>query len=818
MPSFDSLLSDVRHGVRALARNRGLTATVLVTFALCLGANIALFTIVRAVLLTPLPFSHPEQLVTVYNGYPNAGVARAGISSTFYLERHEGIAAFAESAALHGGGVTIGDSGSPERVASMNVTPSFFRTLGVSAALGRTFTEEEGTDGKNNVILLSDGIWRQKFGADPAIVGRQVRLNGGKMSTVVGVMPADFHYLSSRARVWLPIAFGPDDRKEDRRHSNNFEMIARLKPDATIAAAKAQIIALNQAAEAHDPYAKIVADAGFFSEVADLHDDHVAQTRPIVIALQAGVLLLLAIGVVNLINLLLVSASVRAKELSVRQVLGASTGQLARQIFAETLVLAVVGGALGLGVGWLGLRGLDLLGAGRQLPHAGEFRLDGFVCLVALGASVVLGFVLALPVLWQSVHRNLAGSLSVESRGGTTSRDAHLLRHILIGAQFALAFLLLASAGLLALSFSRVLAIKPGFQPDHVLSAEFTLPNPKYINDDARIAFLARLEHELQTVPGITSVAFGTMMPFGPTADNNAVTVEGYTPPAGDSLQAHFMSGVTGDFFTTLGIPLREGRLLTSDDVARKDRVCIIDEVVAKRYWPKGNALGGRINNGPPDSGDKLFTVIGVVGAIKQEGLVKQRAAGEVYLPYSFYAGRTIGVAIRTTQAPESLGPALRAAVLRLDSDLPLSELKPMPMHIDDTLAQRRSPLLLAIIFSALALLLAGVGLYGVLAYAVTQRRREIGVRMALGAHPAQIRAQFLGLGARLVVIGSGIGLVLAWWAGQLLTSQLYDVDASRPLVFGVTLLVLVIIALIACFLPAARAARVPPMEALRGD
>jgi predicted permease len=818
MLSLDSLLADVRHGVHALGRDRGFSLTALVTFALCLGANVALFAVVRAVLLKPLPFPEPDRLVAVFNGYPKAGVERAGISVPYFLERQAGVTAFAAAAAVQGGGVTLGEGGAPERVAAMNVTPGFFRVLGVTAALGRTFNDEEGLKGKEQVLVLSDGLWREKFGADPGIVGRAVRVGGGAKFTVIGVMPPGFRYLSSEARLWKPLAFGDDDRKPDRRHSNNFEMIARLKPGATIAEVQSQIAALNQAAAKTDPYAKLVADAGFNTNVVGLQDDYVAQTRPLVLLLQAGVLLLLGIGLVNLTNLLLVRTSARAKELSIRQVLGADRVQLARQILAETLILALAGGVLGLGVGWLGLRGLDLVGAGR-LPHAGDFQLDAAVCLVALAAAAGVGLLLAWPVLWQTSHRNLASALSVESRGGTTTRAAHRLRHALIVAQFALAFVLLASAGLLGLSFTRVLAVQPGFQADQVLTAMVPLPAPRYKEDKDRVAFVERLSQELKTVPEIAAAGFGSMMPFTDLASVNAITVEGYTPVAGESLQAHYMGGVTGDYFGALRIPLREGRLLTADDTARQARVCVIDEAVARRYWPKGNAIGGRIFNGVPEPGQEPFTVVGIVGTVKQEDLVKQRSSGAVYLPFAHYAGSYVSLVVRTTTpAPETAGPALRTALRRVDPDLPLTGLKPLQLRIDETLVQRRSPLMLAGIFSALALLLAAVGLYGVLAYAVAQRRREIGVRMALGAEPAQIRTQFLALGARLVVAGAVLGGLGAWWSGRAMHTLLFGVETARPVVFGATLAVLVVIALAACLLPAARAASVPPMEALRSD
>jgi predicted permease len=814
MPSLDAFSRDVRLAFRGLVRDKGFTTAALLTFALCIGANVALFAVVNAVLIRPLPYPNPAQLVTVFNQYPKAGVDRAGASVPHYLERRAGVAAFAEAAAYRDNGATIGDAGSPDRAVSMDVTPSFFKVLGVSAAMGRTFTEEEGFYGKDDVLLLSDGLWRQDYASDPGIIGRKVRVDG-KPKTIVGVMPAAFRFGNSRAQLWEPLAFSDDDKKPDRRHGNNMNMIARLRPGVSIGEAQSQVDALNKRAEAVDPYAKLVADAGFHTAVADFHKDFVEQVRPMLLLLQGGVLFLLLIGTVNLANLLLVRASARAKEFSVRQVLGAGRVQLARMLVTETLVLALAGGLLGLGLGWAGLHGLETLGV-NDLPHFGTYSLDPYVCLVALAASLLVGLLLALPMLWNTLRDNLALALSVESRGGTTTRAAHRLRHALIIAQFALAFTLLVGAGLLALSFSKVIAVSPGFRPENVLSGGVSLPYDHYKEDKQRFAFTQRLGQELRAVPGVTAVGFTTSVPFDSNHDDNAISIEGQPPAPGQSLQTHYTSGVTGDLFAALGIPLREGRFLTADDSTRGVRVCVIDDDVARRYWPGGNALGHRLWNGAPDKPDQAFAIVGIVGATKVEDLADSKAKGSIYFPYFHYAGSQIKVVLRTMQAPQAAGPALRAAVLRVDPELPVSDLKTMAARLDESLVSRRSPLMLAGIFAGVALVLAAVGIYGVLAYAVAERRREIGVRMALGALPTQILAQFLALGAKLVVIGSILGGFGGWLIGRAMVSLLFGVGGAQPLVFAGAALLLSLVAMTACLVPAARAARVPPMEALR--
>jgi len=816
MSFLDPVLRDLRLAFRGLARDKAFTAAALLTFALCLGANVALFAVVDAVLIKPLPYPHPEQIVIVFNQYPKAGVDRSGASPPHYLERRSGVAAFAEAGAYRDGGVTLGEAGSPDRVATMSVTPSFFRVLGVEPALGRTFAEEEGVYGKDDVIVLSNALWRQDYGADPKVIGRKVRADG-TAKTVIGVMSADFRFGTSKAQLWTPLCFSDDDKKANQRHSNNMSMIARLRPGSTLAQAQAQVDAVNKHGLESDPYVKLVIDAGFHTTVADFHKDYVAETRPMLLLLQAGVLFLLLIGTVNLANLLLVRATARAKEFSVRQVLGAGRLQIARLLVTETLLLSLVGGLLGLGLGWAGLRGLESLGV-NDLPHFGTYALDGEVCAVALAASVLTGLLLALPMLWHTLQGNLALALSVESRGGTTTRSAHRLRHALIVAQFALAFTLLVGAGLLALSFSKVLAVNPGFRPENVLSGSIPLPYARYKEQKTQLAFSERLGQELRALPGVTAVGFSTGGPFDGNQNDNAVSIEGQPPIPGKSIQTHFTSGVTGDYFAALGIPLREGRVINADDSSRAQRVCVVDEDVARLYWPGKSPLGHRLYNGVPDKKEEAFTIVGVVGPIKSRDLAETRAHGAVYFDFYHYNSTYMTVVLRTSQPPSAVGASLRAAVLRIDPELPVVDLKPMAARLDESLVSRRSPLMLAGIFAGVALVLAAVGIYGVLAYAVAERRREIGVRMALGALPQQIMTQFLSLGARIVAVGSVLGVIGGWLIGRAMVSLLFGVGAAQPAVFACAAALLSVVAMTACLVPALRAARVPPMEALRSS
>lgn len=574
MASLHLVFRDLRQAVRSLLREKGFTATVLLTLALCLGANVVIFSVVRSVMFRPLPFPNPEQLAVVYNGYPKAGVDHAGASTPNYYERKGAIAAFTEIAVYRGGSAILGEAGSPERISMGQATPSFFRILGVQPQLGRFFTEEENEYGKSDVMVLTDAQWRTRFNADPAAIGRSIRVNNVPV-TIIGVLPPKFQFLSSDARFWQPFPSSKEERDPHNRHSNNMEMIARLKPGAGIAEAQAQIDALNARMLADDPYAKLIEGAGFHTVVADLHADHVAQSRTALLLLQAGVLFLLLIGSVNLANLLLIRASSRSRELAIRQALGASRGQIAIQVVTETLVLALAGGLAGLGAGAAGVRALAWLGADK-LPLGASIAFDFAVAAAAMAGAIGVGFLLAWPVVWLNAHGNLAPVLNTESRGGTTARGTHRLRHSLIVAQIALAFVLLAGAGLLGLSFERVLAVRPGFQGESVLTGRLSLPWTGYSEDPKRLDFANRVLAELQALPGVKSAALCTTLPFSGDMNNSAVVVEGYVPEPGESVQAHYTYLVDGDYFAAMGIPLKEGRLLNAADSAAKEMSCEI--------------------------------------------------------------------------------------------------------------------------------------------------------------------------------------------------------------------------------------------------
>ena len=709
---------------------------------------------------------------------------------------------------------TVGDPGSMQQEEIVRISPEFFTTLGVSPAIGRNFTEEE-TAAQKNVIILTDAFWRQRFNSDPNILGRDTRINGIPRK-IVGVLPPAFRFLSSEARVFLPIKSDMEQRGPKARHSGGggTHMIARLKPGATIAEAQAQIDAHNAAVEEDNPEAKMMAEAGFRSLVRPLHAEHVRSIRPTLLLMQAGVFFLLLIGAVNLVNLLLIRASGRAKEMAIRRSMGASRVHVVRQVIIETVLLTFVGGLLGLAVGAWGIRLFEVLGADR-LPLGAHIAFDGWLASIGLAGAVVLGVVIAVPIAWFNLSTHLAHALQSESRTGTISRAAQRLRHSFIVAQIALAFVLLAGAALLGLSLKKAMAVSPGFRSDHVLTGECTV---SWDLQRERVGIVDRLLESIRQQPGIAATGTITNIPLSGDSGKTAVTPKGYVPPPGQSVHGHYSYAVHGEYFSALGIDLREGRFLTSADSHRAERVCVVDEDLARRYWPNGGALGQRIALGDEKDDAKLFTVVGVVGAVKQAALTEAQGQGAVYLPYAYRDNASIFIVTRTSQRPEAFAETLRKLVRAAHPALAVDNIRSMDTRIADSLITRRSPALLAGIFAGVALLLAAIGTYGVLGYAVAQRRREIGIRMALGAQREQIGAQFLSLGLRLLAAGTILGLIGAWLAGRAMQSILFDVPTLHVATLFGTALVMTAVSLVACLIPARRATKVDPIEALRAE
>lgn len=814
------LWNDIKFSVRQLCKNPGFTAVAVITLALCIGANVTIFAVVDAILMRPLPYPEADRLVTAIKCYPGAGVERSGVSIINCYDYQKEIKAFESCAIIrssnvYDNSVIVGDAGSPRRVQCDFVSSKFFETLKVPLFLGRSFTEEEVIEQADDVVVITYAYWHNYFDADPNVLGRTLQIDA-RQRTVIGVLPSNFRYLSSRAQIYAPISSNPNLRNDPiHRHNNDYELIARLAPGANLTEAQAQIDALDEIQTKNDPRADIFNKAGFNTRVQSLHEDHVQTIKSILLLIQCGALILLLIGSVNLINLLLIRAGSRVKELAIRRSMGASWRHVVSQKFVETVLLTLIGGLCGLVVGAGGIHFLARLGV-NQLPLGMHIVFDHRLVVIALLGAITIGIVMALPITWLSLKSRLAQALRSETRGGISNRSAQRLHFSFVVTQIALTFVLLVGAGLLTLSLKNAITVSPGFQVDHMLTGHINLPGTKYRLPSERLEFIERLIPAIKAQPGVIHVGINTMIPFGHYQPDGGIAFEGHDTVSGNSIRTHYRSGVAGDYFNAMGIPLIEGRFLDDADNQRQERLCVVDENIARYYWPDESALGRRLSHGGVFNEKNAYTIIGVVGAVKQKYLTDITAKGAVYFPYKRFSWPRFYVTVRTVVDPASFASTLRKTVLQVDPQMPIDDLKRMQNRISESLVIQRTPALLTGVFAGVALLLAAVGTYGVLAYAVSQQYREIGVRLALGALPRQVLVQFLNLGLRQLIIGMSLGLFGAWALGRVMQSVLFDVPVFHVAILIMSAIIMSIVTFIACYIPARRAARIDPMGALR--
>ncbi len=817
------VLQDLKIAVRRLWKDRGFASTALLTLLVCLGANAVLLSVVVNVLLKPLPFPDSERVVLMYNSYPNAGAVRGDNGVPDYYDRLRDLTAVEDLTFFRPRGVTLGQEGAVERVRAVLATPSFFDLLRTPAFRGRLFRPDEAEVGAEHEVILGYPLWQRLYSGRDSALGQSLRVNGVP-HTIVGVMPKGFALAGTEAELWVPLAFTAEEKSDASRHSNNGAMLARLGPGATVAQAQAELDALNARNLDRFPAMKQpLIDAGFHSVVVPLRADLVRDVKPVLLLLWAGVACVLLIGCVNVANLVLVRASGRQKELATQRALGAGRATLARQWLAETLLLTLAGAAGALLVARWTLQALPLL-APAALPRAAEIHVDAVVAGAVVALAALLGVVLGLVPVVVVPRYDLNAVLREEGRGGSRGRGAKRVRHLLITAQVAFAFVLLVGAALFATSFRRVLAVDPGWDPDGVLTAMVSLPAAHYKEDAALRDFSDRLLTAARRIPGVQSAGLTSTMPFGGSYNDSVVIPEGHVMQKGESLVSPTQVDVTEGYLETMRTRLVRGRLFGPGDRADAPPVVLVDEALAARFWPGQDPVGHRIYR--PGDAEHVFTgpdtvyvtVVGVVRNAKLRAMIDDRPRiGTVYIPMAQEPARTFGLALRTAGEPEALTADLRRAVATLDPELPVFGLRTMASRVHDELGGRRVPMLLALVFGGVALFLAAIGIYGVLAYQVAQRTREIGIRMALGGTARAMARLVLGESARLVVAGLLVGVVGALIASPALRGLLYGVQPLDAGVFSTVALVLLAVALAAALLPARRAQRIDPAAAL-GD
>lgn len=819
-----TFLQDLKYGLRMLAGKPGFTIVAILTLALGIGANTAIFSVVYGVVLKPLPFKEPGQLVRLYSQFPTfpgGGLRRFWISPPEYLDLKRDSQSWQTLDAWVNGGANLTGSTQPLRVTISYVTGGLLQSLAVSPIIGRSITAEDDVTGAPQVAVISEGLWKRAFGGDRSIIGRDTLLDGAK-ATIIGVMPESFEFPPGEANppeMWVPLQIDPAN--PGNRGSHFLYLIGRMKPGVTVDIARAEMTQLVQ----HYGATKAPKTHAFSPDFHPLvmfpmKDEVISGIRPALLMLMGAVFFVLLIACVNVANLLLARAEVRQREIALRTALGATRGRLARQFVTEGALLSVGGGIAGALLAYGGLRLLVLTNAG-LVPRVSEVTLNAKTLLFGLALCLITGVFFGLAPLAHVRSASLNDSLKASAGRSTASTAAHNFRRVLVVGEIALALVLLVGSGLMVRGFWKLLQVDPGFQSKGVLTMQLSLTQTDYPQLKDLSSFWERLQSKLTTLPGVKSADLVSGLPPTRRINANDTTIEGLAPGPKSPIQnVDYWEGVTPGYFSTMGVRLLQGRLLEASDGAEAPPVVVINEAMAHHFYGNDNPLGRRIKLPSGSNNDPWTTIVGVVADVKNAG-IDQPAGTELFVPYSQQQAissflRNFSVVIKTTGDPESLARSAEEAIHSLDPSLPIANMRTMDEVVARSESRPRFLTMLLGLFSALALILAAVGIYGLMAYSVTQRTNEIGIRMALGARPGDVKKMVLIHGMSLTGAGIVIGLGAAYGLTRLMASLLFGVTATDPATFAVIAVVLALAAMGACFIPAHRATKVDPMIALR--
>ncbi len=799
---MQALWQDLRYGARILAQHPGFTLVAVLTLGLGIGANTAIFSVINTVLLRPLPYAEPEQLMMVWESFPAS--PENHVMPSNYIDWRTQNQVFSDLAAWTTQTVNLSSGGEPEKLDALTATANLIPLLGVEPLLGRTFSPEEDQPGASQVVVISYGLWQRRFGGSPEAIGNRLTLDAADY-TIIGVMPQSFYFPERHQSVWLPLALSQEDLQA-RVAAHYLSITARGKSGVTPAQAQTEMSAV--AARLAEQYPQTNAVIG--ARVVPLKEQMVGNLRPALLVLFAAAGFVLLVACANVANLLLFRAALRQKEIAVRLALGAGRSRLLRQLLTESLLLAVCGAAFGL---LLAAWGVSFLTS--QMPErlalATEVSMDGKVFAFTLVAAMLTGILFGLFPALQATRLNLNETL--KEGGRDTARGRSGLRNLLVVSEVALALMLMVGAGLMLSSFLRLRQVDTGFAADHLLTMEIDPTFARYPGQAALATFYDQVIEQVKALPGVESAAVVTHLPLSATPGHYLYRAE--AEPEWKYVRA-LPSSISPDYFQTMKIPVLRGRSFGAQDNPQTEAVAVINEALAREAWPDQDAVGKRLRLFPYDATAPTITVIGVVKDVRQSEL-QAVARPEVYRSYTqvmTFPPRDL--VVRTQVAPLNLAASLRQAVQTVDANQPISNLRTMEQVLADSLAEERFNLLLLAGYAGLAVLLAAIGIYGVMSYLVTQNRREIGIRMALGAQPGDVLRLVIGQGFSLTMIGIVIGLAASWGLTRLMKALLYGVTATDPLIFASVALGLLGIALLACYLPARRALRVDPMVALR--
>lgn len=807
---MEDLIQDLRYGLRQLRRNPGFTVVAITTLALGIGANTAIFSVVNSVLLQPLPYRDSARLVMVYHVPPAKsfpGMTRFAVSPANYLDWRKQNRVFDPIAIYGFHGMNLTGRVQPESVIAAKVPADFFKVLGVRPRVGRAFTPDEEQPGHANEVILGNAFWHAHFGSNQNIVGQQLRFDE-QVYTIIGIMPANFRF-PHLAQVWVPLAWTAKDRAI--RSNHNYLVIARLKSGVSITQAQAEMDTISSRLAQEYPND----DAGWGAVVLPLRQDLVGDVRPALLVLLGAVGFVLLIACANVADLVLEKIIARRKEIAIRTALGAGQGRVLRQILSESSFLAVAGGALGLLLAHFGIA-LIVAFLAQKLPRASEIGLDGWVLAFTLVISLLTGIVAGLAPAWHLTKTDLNRALK-EGLGRTDSDSGgNRTRRVLVVSEVALSLVLLTGAGLLIRTLWALRNADPGFDPHNVLTFSLVTSQTKYRQPAQRIRLFDQLLRQVRALPGVESAGAIDDLPLAGNNSNWPIAVEGRVAGALAEQPEVDTCTVSPGYFRTMRVPLLQGRFFNESDRPGTQPVIVISEAMAKKFWPNESPLGRHLTTAF-DPGATL-EVVGVVGNVKDRGLARLSPVATMYIPIFQFSDTGISVVIRTTVDPTSMISAVSSAVRQIDPDQPIQDAMSMDQVLNDSLSQQRFSMLLLAAFAGLALLLAAIGIYGVIAYSVAQRTHEIGIRVALGAHRLDILKLVVGEGMLLALIGLGIGIAAALGLTHVLATMLYGVRPTDPLTFVAVSLLLAAVALLACYIPARRATKVDPTVTLRHE
>jgi putative ABC transport system permease protein len=810
---MSTFLQDLRYAVRMLLKNPGFTAVAVLTLALGIGANTAIFSVVNTVLLKPLPYPNPDSLVKVWTHFTGIGLPndQNWFSAPEFRDVQQQNRSFSEMSVIGAGTYSLGVTGNPQSLNGATVSPSFFNVLGVRALFGRTFSPDEGEQGHDRVVVLGYGLWQRVFGANPQIIGKDVTLDG-RNCKVIGIMPPGFDY-PAPSDLWTPQVFVPSDFAPNNRGNHGYEVLARIKPGISLAQARSDMQSVSKSIVEQNrdyPYERF----GFAVLSHPLLEETVGDVKVSLWILMGAVGFVLLLVCANVAGLLLVRSTARQKEIAVRVALGAGIRRITRQLLTESLLLSLLGGFLGLLLTPLLLRVIVTLST-TALPRVVSTGIDLGALLFTFAAAVGTGILFGLAPALEASRGVQYQILKEGGRTGTEGRTSQRLRRFFVSAEAALAVLLLAGSGLLLRSFVKLLEVDPGFRAEGVLTAQVALPTAKYAKPEQARAFFHELVNRVRQLPGVQAAGAISSLPLSGPGNSGTTTVDSRAVSPQDSSPEADLRVVAPGFFQAMGISLMSGRFFDERDTDTGAPVAIIDETMAGAYWPNEDPVGKRIKLGGSESKSPWMTIVGVVCHVRYRTL-EARSRVQLYWPEAQNPTNFMGLAIRAAGNPMSLAPAIQKTVLDMDAEQPIDHVLTMQDLMADSLARRRLTLTLLAAFAGGAILLAALGIYGVTAYMVTQRQQEIGLRMALGASRSNVLGLVVGQGMSLMLAGLGAGLVLSLGLTWVLGSLLFSVRPYDPLSLAAAAGALALVALMACSLPAWRAARVDPLVALR--